>query len=341
MKAKGIEIFLAPGSRTGLSALGGEALAGADGLPDYRVEIHVFRGADMAAAFVAGLEAAGLGNAMAYDWEPETTDSNRTVVLAKFDEPRADEGLAVVSHGATGHDTAAYRKSMDRIMADRASAYAVQDTEAAHVRNLLGPLHAEAVSKGPGWYRCLVDGGCAVFLGWKDKDGPFRIELECSKLYEGNYDVKDLVGRMAGEAGFGVDHYDHCLNAEDVSAGEVVASIRAMAGIVAAALEEKARLVHERFMANMRMTASRRKFLEAGQRDGIGLFVRRANRRAFAGGIEIGASEINELVRAGWIESGDRGYRVTDKGAAALAAPKHGRERTRSENDMARGPSRG
>jgi len=341
MVTQGVKIFRATGNRTGLSVLGGDAVTDVEGLPDFRVEIHVFRAADMAAAFVAGLEAAGLGNAMAYDWEPETTDSNRTVLLAKFDEPKADEGVAVVAHGGTGHDTVSHRKAMDRIMADRASAYAVQDAEAAHVRSLLGTFHAEAVSKGPGWYRCLVDGGCAVFLGWKDKDGPFSIELDCGDLYEGNYDVKELVARMAGEAGFGVDHYDHCLNAENVPAGEVVASIRAMSATVAVAMEEKMRLVHERFMANMKMTAARRRLLEAGQRDGIGVFVRRASRRAFAGGVEVGASEINDLIRAGWIESGGRGYRVTDKGAAALAAPKHGRERARSESAMARGPSRG
>lgn len=337
MKVAGVEIFLSPGNRTGLSALDGQPVEDVGSLPDCLVEIHLFRSDDAAAAFVDGLEAAGLGNAMAYDWQPETTDSNRTVLLAKFDEPRADGGLKAVSHRPTGHDNAAHRKSVDRIFAERKVAYAIWAEEADSVKVALDGLKLSGVTHGPGWLRCNVESDFGIGLFWKSKDGPFTVEMGCEELYEGDFDASAAIERVAAESGVGHDHFERHFAVADVKASALVETIRRMGKAIGAATAERKRLMYEDFMGRMRMTGPRRKFLEAGQRSGIMLYVHRANKRARAEGIEIGASEINTLVHAGWIEPADRGYRVTDKGAAALAAPVRGTERARNERAISRG----
>lgn len=336
MKALGTEIFLSPGNKTGLSVLRGAAVENEDQLPDFLVEVHVFRSADMAAAFVAGLEVAGLGNAMAYDWEPETTESNQTVLVAKYDEPRAADGMEVVHHRPTGHDGAAHKKSMDRIMAERAVADAVQAEEAAYVKRVLGDLGASGATYGRGWLRCGVEGGYGVGVQWKAKGGPYRAEMGCEELYEGNFDASEAVARIASEFGVGHDHFERQFVVETVDAPALVDAIRRMGEAVEGARAERKRLMYEDFMSRMKMTGPRRRFLEAGQRSGILVYVRRANKKAVAEGIEIGASEINILVHAGWIEPADRGYRVTEKGAAALAAPEAARGRARAETSLLR-----
>jgi hypothetical protein len=89
MEVSGVEIFADRQARTGLSALSGLPVESIADLPPWLVEIHLFRGSAEAEAFVAGLEAAGSGNALSMTGRRNPC-LNRTVILGRLDTPRPE-----------------------------------------------------------------------------------------------------------------------------------------------------------------------------------------------------------------------------------------------------------
>jgi hypothetical protein len=76
--------------------------------------------------------------------------------------------------------------------------------------------------------------------------------------------------------------------------------------------------VRARFMASLKMTASRKRFLSGASEFGVWPRLMRGSTSFSAGGQTIGQTEMNILLSAGWIAKCERDYVVTEAGSAAL-----------------------
>ena len=316
------KLFRNPEAPTGLSLASGSPVAGPGDLPDHRVEIHVFKDGDTAVAFMAGLELAGNPNSLAWSHEPGDESANRTVLVARLDEPRPegatlDECLPVRSHARTDHDLHAREAAMRRLQAERSEAYARERAITEPLREALRAAGIRVEDPGNGWVRTDL----ATF-----EMTPSGIQAEFEDL-DDHGDPEPIRARSdeaAAAAGFRrTDAMREYAGGPYPGPAEAVAAHAAFAVLCAAIAEIRKDEHQKSFMARMRVTPARRRFLTAAAEAGISLSTRRNHLEARAGGNVAKATEFGELKRAGWIRQVDRfTAEVTTEGleAAGLAA---------------------
>lgn len=303
-------------SATGLSRLSGEPIERVSDLPEHRVEIHAFVDAEAAAAFVAGLGIAGNPNRIAWTWEPGDSEANRTVLVARLDEPRPDgatvaECLPRIGHGRTGHDSRAHGEAMARIHAERDRAERAGAERLAPLRGALRDAGIEMHRHGNDW----IAAGEATFH--LRPDG-IRCEFHDHDDHGDAEAIVEACREAALASGFRrTDGRGEYLGGPYASPSEACAAAAAFHALLPRFEGIRKAARHEAFMAGMKVTAARRRFLAAAIENGATLWNQRGNPQARAGGETIKASEIQQLKRAGWLREEGRSLMVTPEGAEA------------------------
>jgi hypothetical protein len=313
-----------PQSATGLSFVQGDPVNSVDDLPAHHVEIHAFRDADRAQAFVEGLGYAK-ANGIAWTWEPESPVGLRRVLTARLWEDRAAGGgivdvVPLVEHGSNDFE---YRA---RVAADaRRAADDVARREGDRVR--MQPLReafaAAGIAVGQSaldWVRAF-DGGVTIQFR---PDG--RYAVDCGGGFNRREGDEELIARYAAHAaacGFFLDPASprELQTVLVDGAAEAVETARRMSETVGGFGDIALRFWHERFMETMRVTPTIRKFIAGAAKDGVSISFLRRNLQARAGGVLLKRSEVSRLVSAGWLESDDQYFpgkiAVTKAGLAA------------------------
>mgnify|MGYP001037996562 CR=1 FL=1 len=310
-----MRLFLSPATDTGLSALSGAEIEDAYALPDCQVELHTFRSSDAAGAFVAGLELAGSRNALAWTWQPGADQhANRTVVVLRLDEPRpstrdVESAVRQIGHDQVHYESTAQAASMEALHARRREA----DTEASRRTSSLRAAGKVAGFEIYGFASDWVRMGPGIVSF--ERDG---MVVSVADGHEGNDpSVRDRYAQLVPpDARY--DPQEHCFISRPLNNdAEVVRTLRAFQEAVLACAVLRKEAWHASFVASMKMTGPRRRFLSAAAESGISLAYRRNNLQATAGGLVIGATEFSMLERVGWIRRDGMRALVTDDGLAA------------------------
>ena len=312
----GMAIFRAYGNATGLSRQAGDPVTAPDGLPDHRVEIHVFRNGDAASAFVDGLALAGNPNKLAFDHEHGSEDDNRTVLVARLDEPRPPgtslaDCLPVIRHEALDLDHRARQEAMRRIVARRDEGARVQAGRTQGLREAFAAAGLAFQDAHGGWVRTDL----ATF---QPTDKGIEAEFRDAEDHGDPPVIRERAEAAAREAGFrplpGHGEYEGGPYADPAAA---VAAQVAFAGLCEAIVAIRKEEYQRAFMARMRATPSRRRFLAAAAEEGLAIWNHRGNLQGTAGGVTVKATEFLALERAGWIRRIDRTRaEVTPEGRA-------------------------
>jgi hypothetical protein len=315
-----VELYRNSSSETGLSVLGGSAIENSDDLPGHRIEIHVFRDGALAEAFVSGMHVVGLGNSVAVTHEAGTLSSNRIVIVAKFDEPavKGDRPVLLIEHTASKADSEAISAGQkiqfeqDRMRHDQD----VKDRAA-----LVAMLETAGFSKftfAHGWLR-WDEGFLAT---WRDAGGPFKLTKEDWHLTQGIIDGVAVAKEIADREGI-VFERDECRFVLNDLPDEkaVLAGVERLRSLSSECVAHKAKLAREQFVASVKLTPSRRRFLKAGLEMGVKRHINRGNLKARAGAFEIGQTEINTLVQIGWMSDENGLFSITDAGVEMSARP--------------------
>ncbi|WP_315922401.1 hypothetical protein [Mesorhizobium sp. SP-1A] len=321
-----VELFVNLDNNTGIAALDGEPLTSVDQLPSFLVEIHSFPDGRTAESFVQGLNYVGLGNSVVYDWNVGTTEANRIVIIGRLDEPRR-EGNAVndclkfVDHTYGKHDSAAIARHLDRVTAERARDHAADSTAA---QPILDAFVAAGGSRfegqptgfefGRGFLRVKNSQGDLMQVSFKEPSGPYSVETSCGELFQFHPQHKALVHSILQENGFETDEFDIKVSGI-ATISEVIVISEKISSALKQAEEAKTKAIRDAYVATIKMTPKRKKLLaHAHSAGGLHAYSKRSNPRARCGAFDISNGEINDLMTAGWIESGGVGYVVTEKG---------------------------
>lgn len=314
-----------PQSATGLSFVQGDPVSSVDDLPAHQVEIHVFRDADRAQAFVEGLGYAK-ANGIAWTWEPESGIGLRRVLTARLWDDRAagadvDAVVPLVEHGSNDFEHRA------RVAAD--ARRTAEDAERRREDRLrMQPLRDAFEAAG-----VAVDEACSnwvrAFAGratiqFKPNGG---YEVECGVSLHRREGDGDLIGRYAAHVaarGFSLDP------AAPMELGtvvvddpvEAVETARRMVEAVDGFGDIAKRFWHARFMETMRVTPTIRKFIAGAAENGVSISFLRRNLQARAGGVLLKRGDVSRLVYAGWLSSDHEHFperiEVTEAGLAAV-----------------------
>lgn len=310
-----MRLFLCPNTATGLSVLSGSVIEDVSDLPDCQVELHAFRSSDAAGAFVAGLELAGSRNALAWTWQPGADQhANRTVVVLRLDEPRpstrdVESAVRQVGHDQVRHESTAQAASMEALQARRREADAEANRRTASLRAAGKVAGFEIYGFASDWVR--MGPGIVSF----EREG---MVVSVADGHEGNDpSVRDRYGELAPpDAGY--DAQEHCFVSRPLNNdAEVIRTLRAFQDAVLACAILRKEAWHAAFVASMKMSPPRRRFISAASENGVVLAYRRNNLQASAGGLVIGATEFSMLERVGWIRRDGMTASVTDEGLAA------------------------
>lgn len=323
-----INLYRDPTRSTGVTmASTGKRIEAVSDLPDHAIELHVFSSDYAATAFISGLECIGLGNDVSYDYTPESGEMKATecVVLARLSEPRPDapdvvDCVRIFKHIPPGHMdkriAESNRRSLERYLKEEERSQVLT----APLRDALKTAGWEVHRYGATWLQCGQGRDIAVEVTWKES-GSFDLTADVHETYDGNLDVTDLMDAYLGSSGFSYDPKEKELRAQADGVDGVVDICNRLLGVVHGAVEVRRAAWHQDFMANFQVTPTRRKFL-AGVADGSGyIYFRRRNERASAAGVDIGATELNDLKRAKWIEVSGNSLKITEAGLEAAGLP--------------------
>lgn len=319
-----------PQSATGLSFLQGDPVTGVDDLPSHHVEIHAFRDADRAQAFVEGLGYAK-ANGIAWTWEPESAIGMRRVLTARLWEDRAsgdriDDAVPIVEHGSNDFE---YRARVAADARRTAEDAARREGDRVRMKPLREAFAAAGIPVGESalnWVRAF-EGGVTVQF---EPDG--RYAVDCGAGFTRREGDEELIPRYAAHVaacGFALDPAS-ARELETVRVDDPVQAVetaRRMSEAVGGFGDIAKRFWHERFMETMRVTPTIRKFLAGAANDGVSIGYLRRNLQARAGGVLLKRGDVSRLVSAGWLTSDDdhfpRKIGITEAGRAA-AGLEHG-----------------
>jgi hypothetical protein len=312
----------------GLSMRDGDPVLTVDDLPGHRVVAHVFRGADEASAFVAGLKVMFSRNTMGYSWQVGDLAANRVVFVAYFDEPRPDvehpmDAIEIVGYEATGHDSRAIAEGTRRSQEQNRRLSERNEEKAKVVQK---PLEEAGFKMGWSYSRSFRFSNDEDYYdcSWSDEGGPYSVSKNISYLSNHDETTARIVKEVCARHGLSYDGVRDQVTVEAIPGPE---GLPASVVLLEAAKKEwdELRLAeYERiFRASMKMTASRRRFLTGAAIGSIYSYVNRRDHHLTAGGVDITRTEIAALKRMRWIAEIDRHvWEITDEGrTAAGVAP--------------------
>jgi hypothetical protein len=305
---------------TGLSLVDGDPINSVGDLPEHAVEIHVLGDASLASAFVDGLRVAGTRNALVWTWQAGDLSANRTVIVARLDEPRPDaetwrDAVKVVEHARSSLDS-------DTISRHNKESIEQRDREYEALRAKTLPIRQAAEAAG-----LKVTGifsGCVrtneIDISFGDAGFSTRIMYIERPLTLTGEKIDAIFAESAAACGVKYDTEEREFAAGPfASLDDAIASAASFRAAEAACKKAFKAEYDAAFVASMRMTPSRRRFLAAGAEHGFRLRSVRCSTSAWAGPHKAGPSEYHALVRIGWIRFKGPIGEVTEAGLAAMA----------------------
>lgn len=313
-------------NQTGLSFISGKPVTGLNDLPLFRVEVRKFRTDDHAQAFVEGLEAAGAMNKITFDWEEGDSNNNRLVLVGYLqDEVSADtpidERLTLIDFKPSNRDHRARERFHVKDQEDRRRSNEKMQNEAQAMFSPLEKLgfakervsHGGVSAKAPDGYS--VD----IHFGFNVDGIEVSTRPECTTF--GMLDLKaEYRAYVEGTTCSFRDSLLDCLQITGLTSPDEIPDAVERLRLVEQGLEKIKKDAHwNDFVSRTPLNKARREFLE-GARDGsIYGYVKRANKRARAGGRDIGMSEIDVLLRRGWIEGHHPNLSISQLGIDELS----------------------
>jgi hypothetical protein len=315
-----------PMTPTGLSFVEGEPINGIEDLPLFKVQVHVFQNANQAQAFVSGMTVVEQPNKVAYTWEEGTSSINAMVIVGLLqDEVAADcpyeERVFVVKLAKNDMDTNANKRFYEKLGEERTEA---ANSAKAEANERFAPLAALGFKLREYYSNALYvtdPNGIDVKLHFEhaSKDGPYSIEFTtpeftATKSIRGN-DIGPALDKEIAKTRCRFGTFREQMNVFDVGMDDVPAAVTELVATKEAVEAARRAAFQEDFLAGFKMTASRKRFIDQLNKFGGRQYEHRRNTRAKAGSEDIGATELHDLLRSGWIEAGKTGgLRATDIG---------------------------
>ena len=320
-------------TQTGLSFVEGEPVETLADMPLFRIEVRKFQTDDHAQAFVTGLEVVGSMNKIVFDWVEGDTNHNRLVLVGFLQdevEPETpiEDRISVVKFEPSKRDyQARVRASARHLEESRISTQKMLDA-ATEMMSPLVSLGYKETRTAHNHVSVRAADGFGVGISWGFNKEGIEVSSCVHELKQGTLDLRAEFDAYIATTNC---EFENSLQTDLIIRGltskedipEAIERLRAVdAGL--SAIRKKAYWDH--FVKNTPMTKSRREFLKGADEGGIRCYINRANKRALAGGRDIGASEIDILLRRGWIEGSFPNLEITDLGRldaqATRAAPR-------------------
>jgi hypothetical protein len=308
-------------THTGLSFVEGEPVESLADLPPFRIEVRQFQTDDHAQAFVTGLEIAGSMNKIVFDWEEGDTNHNRLVLVGFLqDEVSPDtpleERISLVKFEPSKRDYNARVKASARHLEEsRLNSKKIQD----EADEMMSPLTALGFSKGRtanNHVTAKAPDGYEVGISWGFSRDGIEVYTCVHELTQGAIDLRAEYDAYIANTSC---EFENSLRTDLIIKGleskhDIPDAIERLRAVEEGLMSIRKKAIWDNFVKNNPMTKPRREFLKGADEHGIKCYINRANKRAMAGGRDIGASEIDILLRRGWIEGTFPNLHITDLG---------------------------
>jgi hypothetical protein len=310
-------------TQTGLSFVEGEPVETLADMPLFRIEVRKFQTDDHAQAFVTGLEVVGSMNKIVFDWEAGDTNHNRLVLVGFLQdevEPETpiEDRITVVKFEPSKRDyEARVRESARQLEENRNSTQKMLD-DAKDMMSPVAVLGYKEIRTANNHVSVRAPDGYDVGISW----GFNREGIEVSvNIHELKHGILDLRAEFDAYVEKTTCEFEDSLQTDLVIKGltskeDVPDAIERLRAVEAGLTAIRKKAYWDHFVKNTPMTKPRREFLKGADEGGIRCYINRANKRASAGGRDIGASEIDVLLRRGWIEGTFPKLQISDLGRA-------------------------
>lgn len=310
-------------TQTGLSFVGGDPVETLDDMPPFRIEVRKFRTDDHAQAFVAGLEVIGSMNKIVFDWEKGEEKHNRLVLIGFLqdevapDTPIADR-ISLIEFVPSNRDYEARVKASARHLEESRRS---SEKMTAEADDMMSPLTVLGFSKGRvanGHVTAKAPDGYEVGISWGFSRDGIEVNTDVHELTLGTIDLRAEYDAYIANTSC---EFENSLRTDLIIKGlaskeDIPDAIERLRAVEEGLMAIRKKAIWDNFVKNTPMTKSRREFLKGADENGIRCYINRANKRATAGGRDIGASEIEILLRRGWIEGKFPNLQITDLGRA-------------------------
>jgi hypothetical protein len=331
------QIYINRDNRTGVSVLSGETISDVRDMPPYMLEIWAFSSDHEASIFIAGLEAAGVGNNLVYDRNLGDTSSNRVVIVGRIDEEVASDTpfghrVRAMEVARINADSEAIRRTTERNSREWQERERRERAEVTTILEGIGYDIDYAARWGRQWARIGKGRDENISLGWRSVEGPFELSANVEELGQGFLDIRSQMSETSAQYGCSIDEAWNLRFKDPIHDSESLrAALAVLKGLVKDLHEEMHRLYHENFVASTKMKAAWARMILAGRETGISTSVVRRMERARCDGDEIGRTDIHTLLSVGWVERGGCGLLPTEAGIAA-AEQKLGKSKSLKNN---------
>lgn len=308
-------------TQTGLSFVEGEPIENLAELPLFRIEVRRFQTDDHAQAFVTGLEIAGSMNKIVFDWEEGDTNNNRLVLVGFLqdevspDTPLEDR-ISLVKFEPSKRDYNARVKASARHLEEsRLYSKKIQD-EADDMMSPLTSLGYRQTRTANSHVSVKSPDGFGVGISWGFNQDGIEVSTDVFELKQGSLDLSAEYGAYVAASAC---EFENKLQTTLVIKGlrskdDIPDAIECLRAVEEGLLSIKKKAYWDNFVKNTPMTKPRREFLKGAEESGIRCYINRANKRASAGGRDIGQTEIDILVRRGWLEGTHPTLQISDLG---------------------------
>lgn len=308
-------------TQTGLSFVEGDPIETLADLPLFRIEVRKFQTDDHAQAFVTGLEVVGSMNKIVFDWEAGDTNHNRLVLVGFLqDEVEPDtpinDRISLVKFEPSKRDyEARVRASARHLEENRISTQKMLDA-AKEMMSPLASLGYKETRTAHNHVSVRAPDGFEVGISWGfSKDG-IEVSSCVHELKHGNLDLRLEFDAYVDKT---TCEFENSLQTDLVIKGlaskeDIPDAIERLRAVEAGLTAIRKKAYWDNFVKNTPLTKPRREFLKGADEGGIRCYINRANKRASAGGRDIGASEIDVLLRRGWIEGSFPNLQISEQG---------------------------
>ena len=317
------DIFINRDNRTGISVHSGDPLTDVRDLPPYRIEIWVFGNDHEASVFIAGLEAAGTGNALVHDRNLGSLTANKVVIVGRMDDEVAadapfEDRVSTMEVPRISADSEVIRRHNEKNSAENRLRSEKERAEVLAILDAIGAAHDYAAVWGDKWARLGKGRDESFTITWTSTQGPFSLTADIQELGQGFLDIRSQMQAMAEQYGCVIDDYWELTFKEELPDAEALrAGIAVVQGLIRDLYEERKRIHHQNFVSRTKMSSKWARMIIAGREKGIRTTVVRQMERASIDGDDIGRSDIHTLLNVGWVERGGRGLMPTKAGIDA------------------------
>ncbi|TLX16274.1 hypothetical protein [Rhizobium sp. MHM7A] len=320
-------------TQTGLSFVEGEPVETLADLPLFRIEVRKFRTDDHAQAFVTGLEVVGSMNKIVFDWEEGAEKNNRLVLVGFLQdevtpETPLEERISLVEFAPSKRDYNARVKGSERHLEESRQFSRKMQAEADDMMSPLATLGYRQTRTANNHVSVKGPDGYGVGISWGFNQDGIEVSTDLFELKHGSLDLSAEFDAYVATTSC---QFESTLQTTLVIKGlqskdDIPDAIERLRAVEEGLNAIRKKAYWDHFVKNTPMTKPRREFLKGADEGGIRCYINRANKRASAGGRDIGQTEIDTLVRRGWLEGTHPKLQISDLGRAdaklTSAAPK-------------------